>query len=143
MTRFLSRMTDQTLRSVDLGRTEALRLGKATTRVRLVGPNGTDQSWSRGKLAGKQAIDLPVELPGFYQLSAAEGDGAMRVLERESFAANVDPRESDLRKPAAVTRRDPRGKSTLRAKQRVELWHGLGALLLLMVLGESYLTRRG
>ena len=61
---------------------------------------------------------------------------------RESFAANVDPAESDLRRgklPAVARRRASGGRAT----RRVEIWHLLGALALLTLLGESLLVRRG
>jgi len=38
---------------------------------------------------------------------------------------------------------DPQGLPGVEAHRRVELWHGIAAALLLFLLGEALLTRRG
>jgi hypothetical protein len=143
LVRYLSRVSlEESRRSVEVGARETVPLPPTLRQLRLLGPGGGEQSWSRRKLADKRELAIPVEAPGFYQLSASGLDGVMRPLERESFAANVDARESDLRQP---TERAKRGADVpvVRAKQRVELWHAVGVVLLLLLLGESFVIRRG
>ena len=74
--------------------------------------------------------------------AVAGTDGVLHVVERESFMANVDARESDLRrrKPGAGDRRPG---VAAKATRRVELWHGIGAFLLVLLVLESFLVRRG
>ena len=100
-------------------------------------------SKSARELVGKPHVVIPVEQPGFYQLSVAAADTVLHTLERESFMANVDPRESDLRKLGAGAKAPRLQASVAKATRRVELWHGLGALLLLFLVVESFLIRRG
>ena len=131
-------------RSVEVGRSLTLKLPGRTRKLRLVGPAGLEQQWTSRELSGRSSVEIPVPAAGFYKLSAAGADAVLRALPRESFMANINPAESDLR-PARLSGRAG-GKSahaTARATRRVELWHGLGALLLLLLLSEGFLTRRG
>jgi hypothetical protein len=142
MIRYLSRVPLQgPRRSVYVGTTESFELSKGTKEVRLSGPSGIDHQWSKRQLAGKENLEIPVDAPGFYQLAASGHDGVLRPLDRESFVANVDARESDLRQTGQPGQ-GPR-VPLVRAKQRVELWHAVSALLLILLLGEAVLVRRG
>jgi len=109
-------------------------------QLRLNGPGGLERQWSAARLAEQHELAFLVNEPGIYQLSVIGRDGASHPLERESFAANVDPRESDLRREVFASGLAAGG---VRAKQRVELWHGLGALLLFFLVCEALLVRRG
>jgi hypothetical protein len=142
LVRYLGRVSLEAPRhSVEVGSREPIAIVPAMRQLRLSGP-GSERSYTHRELAEKTTLEIPVEQPGFYNLSASGQGGTLHPLERERFAANVDPKESDLR------RSGPGGKSAapglaVRAKQRVELWHGVGVLLLLLLLGESFLVRRG
>lgn len=146
MARYLSRGDiDPPRRAVLVGAEAELPVPRGMTQLRLTHPDGREQLWTRRQLAGKRAVTVRVSLPGLHVLAGAPGAGAaaLQTLERESFVANVDPRESDLRKARleADGGRSAGGEAA-RARVRVELWHGVGALLLLLLLGEALITRR-
>jgi hypothetical protein len=142
MIRYLSRAPSQApRRSVEVGGSETVPLARGVKQVRLLGPQGIERQWSRAQLADKESIEVPADLPGFYYLSG--GGSVLRPLERESFVANVDPKESDLRKVTAAVAGKAAAVAAVRAKQRIELWHGVGIALLLLLLGESFIIRRG
>jgi hypothetical protein len=131
-------------RSAEVGRSLTFRIPSHTQQLRLVGPGGLEQLWTKRELSGRPTIEIPVPAAGFYKLSTAGTDGVLLALERESFVANINPAESDLRKAKLTKRQRGLGASgTARATRRVELWHGLGALLLLLLIAEGFLTRRG
>ena len=144
MVRYLSRVALYgTSSDVKVGRLKTFQPAKGTRQVHLVLPDGGELNWSARELAGKPRVEIPVERPGFYQLGVAAADGVLHTLERESFMANVDPAESDLRKLGAGARPARLQAAGAKATRRVELWHGLGALLLLFLVFESFLIRRG
>jgi len=71
----------------------------------------------------------------------------MRPRPSASFAVTLDPAESDPTPlpPARVAALKTGGGASAGAhapKRRVELWHALGAALLLLLLGEAILLRR-
>jgi len=75
-------------------------------------------------------------------------NGTARPLPGADFVANVDPRGADTRRvgpaelPTGAAAGQPAGEAA-QGRRRVELWHGLAAALLLFLLGEAILTRRG
>lgn len=111
--------------------------------------------WGKGRVilwvstVDRTWTDFPIR-PGFMPLMqetvrylhgnrtvSTENTNAMDVKEN----ANADPRESDLTR-ATQRERDTSTGHAPRAKQRLELWHGLGVLLLCFVLAESVLSFR-
>ena len=82
-----------------------------------------------------------MDRPGFYRLTA-EIDGRLRSLPARSFVANTDPVESDLQQGRLTPRHVGAVKGD-RLTHQVELWHALGVALLLILLLESFLCRRG
>ena len=143
MVRYLSRsQQESSRRSIVVGTSARIRLPRGTRQLRLVGPSSRERHWSSAQLAGRSSLEVPVPEPGFYSLSFAGADGVLRPLERDSFAANLDPRESDPRKRATAQVTPAQSPRAL-AVQRVELWHALGVALLLLLLLESFLIRRG
>lgn len=142
--RYLSRLpVHAPRRSVEVGSDFTFRLPRHVRQLRLNGPAGMEQIWSARDLAGRKSVQIAVPEPGFYRLSVTGSDGVVQALERESFMANVNPAESDLRKARLAPPRAGAGKNGGRAVRRVELWHGLGALLLVLLLAEAFVTRRG
>lgn len=124
-----------------VGRRLTFTLPKAAKALRVVEPGGRELLLQRSALGGKPAT-VTVERPGFYRLQEVSATGELRPLPRESFAANIDAREADLRRgrlPAGPTA----AATSSTAKRRIELWHGLGLMLLLLLFGEALLTRRG
>ncbi|MCC6748643.1 MAG: VWA domain-containing protein [Deltaproteobacteria bacterium] len=141
--RYLSRAPDpQQRRALTVPGRYLLDPVPVRQHLRLVTPSGEEQSWTAKQLARRATLELHADQPGFYRLTAVSDEGRVTALERQSFAANVDPAESDLRKGTLQTSKVD-GRRMARAKQRVELWHAVGVALLLLLLLESIFTRRG
>lgn len=114
-----------------------------TTELRLrIAPEGATRRWGGAALRGGRVIEVLADQPGFYRLSAVVGD-EVRPLQNESFAANVDLAESQLAAGTLPARAARGGATAGPARQQIELWHAVGLLALLLLLGESWLTRRG
>ena len=83
---------------------------------------------------------------GIYRVRSAGADGTFVRQPAQDFVVNLDPRESDPTRLAAEQRPDrvaaARAGATKPPKHRVELWHALSALLLVVLLLESLLTLR-
>jgi hypothetical protein len=82
---------------------------------------------------------------GLYRVRAAGPDGVFVAQTAQDFAVNLDPRESDPAQLAPDKRPDRIAVASAGAKppkHRVELWHELSAILILIVLGESLLSVR-
>jgi hypothetical protein len=82
---------------------------------------------------------------GLYRVRGAGADGTFAAQPGQDFAVNLDPRESDPtrltpeKRPDRVAASRAGGKAP---KHRVELWHALSVVLILIVLFESLLTLR-
>jgi hypothetical protein len=82
---------------------------------------------------------------GLYRVRAAGPDGAFVAQTAQDFAVNLDPRESDPAQLAPDKRPDRIAVSSPGAKppkHRVELWHALSAILIVIILVESLLSVR-
>ena len=85
--------------------------------------------------------------PGIYRVRGAGADGAAGPPRpADGFVVNIDaarirPRPPGPRPPPRPHARPP-PPARQPPKRRVELWHGLAALLILLVLVESLLTLR-
>jgi hypothetical protein len=132
-----------------VGRPYAIPLGRGDSRLEVRLPSGQGHLYEAGEIQGREnLVYLDTEEPGFYRVLAAAGaTGQPRERAAAEFVINVDPHESDLRHvtPAKAERR-VLAAATSRAQpgmRRVELWHGVAAALLLLLLGEALLVRRG
>ena len=74
------------------------------------------------------------------------GHGVMRPRREATFVVNTEATESD---PTALDRDTLKrlavgggAKTAAAPRRRVELWHTLGAILLVLLLGEALLLRR-
>lgn len=133
-----------------IGQPRDIRLQAGDTRVEVSLPSGKKRLFER--LGGRQVLTFNDTIePGFYRVAAAGDSGVLRPRPAEFFVVNVEPSESDLQPPppgrlAALQRpltQDQGGSESGGApKRQVELWHYLGALLLLLLLGESLLLRQ-
>lgn len=141
--RYLGRTNfGQPRRSVEVGKQVTVSAPAGATQLRMVGPGARERGWTAEQLASGGGVKVQVERPGFHRLSFTSGDGIIHPLARESFAANVNPLESDLRtREQAGGQEGPQAPRQL-ATRKVELWHGLGALLLVILLLEAVLIRR-
>jgi hypothetical protein len=82
---------------------------------------------------------------GLYHVRAAGPDGSFVAETAQDFAVNLDPRESDPTRLAPEKRPDRIAVASPGAKppkHRVELWHALSALLIVILLVESLLSVR-
>jgi hypothetical protein len=82
---------------------------------------------------------------GLYRVRAAGPGGSFVAQTAQDFAVNLDPRESDPARLAPEKRPDRIAVSSPGAKppkHRVELWHALSAILILILLVESLLSVR-
>jgi len=95
--------------------------------------------------AGQSLAFLGTDQIGLYRVRAAGPDGTFVRQPTQDFAVNLDPRESNSTRLAAEKRPDRIAVSSAGAKppkHRVELWHGLAAGLIILLLAESMLSLR-
>jgi hypothetical protein len=103
-----------------------------------VGKRATDGASHSVVFAGTDQL-------GLYHVRGAGADGTFTAQPAQDFAVNLDPRESDPARLAPAKRPDRLAAARPGAhapKHRVELWHGLSALLILLLLLESVLSLR-
>jgi hypothetical protein len=86
--------------------------------------------------------------PGAYRVRTAGDDDALSERKGDLFVVNVDPRESDParlppeRRPGADEAQKAQARGVPPPTHRVDLWHGLAALIVGFVFVESLLTLR-
>jgi hypothetical protein len=130
-----------------VGKPQAIALAEGDTRVEVTMPSGRKLVFGSERLAGRRQLQFSgVDEPGIYRVAVASESGALRDRPGAGFAANLEPRESDLRKLspaglAAVTGAAPTARHGA-AQRRVELWHGIAAVLLGLLLLEALLTQQ-
>jgi hypothetical protein len=131
-----------------IGQRHDIGLTNGDSRVEVALPSGARRLFDKERVAGRRALGFSeTEEPGVYRVSVAGADGVMKPRPSASFVVTLDPAESDPA-PLAPSRLlalktgggAPAGARPL--KRRVELWHALGAALLLLLLGEAILLRR-
>ncbi|HEY3354922.1 MAG TPA: BatA domain-containing protein [Polyangia bacterium] len=123
-----------------------LAAGDARLEIRL--PDGVTRLYEPAEVLGHEVfVFRDTEEPGIYRVQAAAAGQSLRERASAAFVINVDPRESDLRHLAP--QKVPTGGAAKAGakpeagRRRVELWHGVAALLLLVMLGETFIVRRG
>jgi len=95
--------------------------------------------------AAKSVVFAGTDQIGLYHVRGAGADETFAGLPAQDFAVNLDPRESDPGRLAPEKRPDRMAAARTGAqapKHRVELWHALAAILILLVLLESLLSLR-
>jgi hypothetical protein len=136
-----------------VGHARDLPVAPEDTRVEITGPTGGGAGtrkvvFSGDRLRGRQTVTFTETTePGIYHVAAATGGDALRPRPAADFVVNLDPRGSDVRRvdPAAMPSGGPTagaGAPAQAPKRRVELWHGLAAALLVLLLAEGALARR-
>jgi hypothetical protein len=98
-------------------------------------------------VAGRKTLGFSeTDAPGVYRVTVAGRDGILRPRPQATFVVNLDPAESDLLRitPERLAQLQAGGgaRAVKAPRRRVELWHALGAGLLLLLLGEAVLLRR-
>ena len=114
------------------------------TKLEVRGPTGTF-TYEGERLAGKSAIRFSrTDEPGIYHVIGTDATGATGAREELDFAVNIDPRGSDLTL-AEADALPPSGSGSNqpaeRGTRRVELWHAVAGLLLLLLIIEGLLVR--
>jgi len=84
-----------------------------------------------------------------YHVATAAADGTLEPRPALDFAVNLDAKESDFAKarvsaPAAAGAGERSAQASADAPtRRIELWHAVAAALLVFLLLEGTITRRG
>ncbi len=143
LVRYLGRGTSgDPLKPLEVGATAKITPPRGATLMVVADPGGQERRWADQSLQGAEPLAFTITRPGLHRVSFAGADGVIRSLPRQSFVANVNPQESDLRPRAAAGALAEDGAPRVKAMRRVELWHGLAALLLALVLLEALILRR-
>lgn len=109
-------------------------------------PDGSVWVGRREQAGGGRSLTfLGTDLLGSYRVRAAGADGTYADQIGQDFVVNLDPRESDTTRLASDKRPDRIAVSSPGAKhpkQKIELWHFLSVVLILILLAESLLSLR-
>lgn len=132
-----------------VGQRHDIPLAAGDSRVEVTLPSGRTRTFESDRLTGRRALAF-VETgePGVYRVTvAAKGQEALRPRPSSTFVVNVDAAESDLRhigadRLAQLASGGTSSKGAQAPRRRVELWHAMGAGLLLLLLLEAVLLRR-
>jgi len=115
-------------------------------KLEIRGPDGVGAVFEGDRLANRSSVRFgKTDHPGVYRVIGTDQTGATRDRDELAFVINVDPRGSDLTPaqtsalPASGT-----GSATTPAdnQRRVELWHALAAIVLLLLVAEGVLVQR-
>ncbi|MEJ7598734.1 MAG: BatA domain-containing protein [Kofleriaceae bacterium] len=115
-------------------------------KLEVRGPESLGTSFEGDRLAGRATVRFTrTDRPGIYRVIGTDQTSSARERGELAFVVNLDPRGSDLT-PAPATALPPSGTgggdTPIDSSRRVELWHALGAALLLLLLAEGLLVQR-
>jgi hypothetical protein len=129
-----------------VGQRREIALAPDERRLEITKPDGTVWVASKDRGGGSRTIVFTeTDEPGAYHVRAAGADGMLGDRAGDGFVVNIEPRESNPERLAADKRPDRKPAAAPAGpppKRRVELWHGLAALMIILVLFESLLTLR-
>jgi len=115
-------------------------------KLEIRGPDGLGTVFEGERITGRSSVRFgKTERPGVYRVIGTDQTGATRERAELAFVVNVDPRGADLTPaPAsALPASGTSGNATPHDEQRrIELWHALAAVLLLLLLAEGILVQR-
>ncbi|HWO26192.1 MAG TPA: BatA domain-containing protein [Kofleriaceae bacterium] len=115
-------------------------------KLQIQGPDGTSAIFEGDRITGRTSVRFTrTDRPGVYRVLGTDPSNVTRPRDDLAFVVNVDPRGSDLTPaPASALPASGRGGGSGPAddQRRVELWHGLAAALLLLLLIEGLLVQR-
>lgn len=115
-------------------------------KLQVQGPENINAIFEGDRITGRSSVRFTrTEHPGVYRVLGTDMAGTLRTRDELGFVVNVDPRGSDLTPapPAALPASGHGGGSApVDDTRRVELWHGLAAALLLLLLVEGLLVQR-
>jgi hypothetical protein len=115
-------------------------------KLEVRGPDGLGAVFEGDRISGRSSVRFTrTDRPGIYKVIGTDQAGATRERDELAFVVNLDPHGSDLT-PAPPSMLPASGTSTASApddhRRRVELWHAIAAILLLLLLAEGLLVQR-
>ncbi|MEO8840776.1 MAG: BatA domain-containing protein [Kofleriaceae bacterium] len=115
-------------------------------KLEIRGPDGTGAVFEGDRIAARNSVRYGrTDRPGIYRVVGTDRTGATHDRDELAFAINVDPIGSDLTPaPTASLPTSGTGGATVPtdSTRRVELWHALAAIVLLLLLAEGILVQR-
>ncbi|HEX7701205.1 MAG TPA: hypothetical protein VF403_10795, partial [Kofleriaceae bacterium] len=115
-------------------------------KLEIRGPDGTGAVFEGDRIAARSSVRYGrTDRPGIYRVVGTDQTGATHDRDELAFAINVDSTGSDLTAaPAASLPTSGTGGATAPTDntRRVELWHALAAIVLLLLLAEGILVQR-
>jgi hypothetical protein len=115
-------------------------------RLEVRGPDGIGAVFEGDRITGRSSVRFgKTDRAGTYRVIGTDQTGATRDREELAFVVNVDARGSDLTMAPdkALPESGTGGGTPLTdTRRRVELWHALAALVLLLLLAEGILVQR-
>jgi hypothetical protein len=115
-------------------------------RLEVRGPEGIGAVFEGDRISGRSSVRFgKTDRAGIYRVVGTDQTGATRDREELAFVVNVDPRGSDLTMAAAAAlpaSGTGGGTPPTDTRRRVELWHALAALVLVLLLAEGLLVQR-
>nr|HEX4316965.1 BatA domain-containing protein [Kofleriaceae bacterium] len=115
-------------------------------KLEVRGPDNLGAVFEGERIDGRSSVRFArTERPGVYRVIGTDRAGATRERDELDFVVNIDPRGCDLA-PAPASMLPPSGAGTGGGPddetRRVELWHALAAILLVVLLVEGVLVQR-
>jgi hypothetical protein len=142
LTRFLGRAPlDTPAGGIKAGWPRPIIVRESWRRIFVRGPAAIKKQYAARQLTRKARLEIDAPLPGFYRLQVEDREGRRHPLRRAGFAANLDPRESDLKMASRKLSQKKAGKMR-KAMVKLPLWPYLGGLMLLLLVCESLVARR-
>lgn len=115
-------------------------------KLEIRGPSGVSSVFEGDRLTHRSTVRFRrTDLPGSYRAIGTDKTGGTRDRNELAFVVNVDTRGSDLSTapPSALPPSGTGGAGAAPTGQRrIELWHALAAIVLLLLLVEGALVRR-
>jgi hypothetical protein len=129
-----------------VGQRRDIALTPDERRLEITKPDGTVWVASKDRGGGTRTVLFTeTDEPGAYHVRTAGADGLLTERPADGFVVNIDPKESNPERLAPEKRPDRKAAAKPEGpppKRRVELWHALAGLLIVLVLFESLLTLR-
>lgn len=115
-------------------------------KLEVRGPRGSSAVFEGDRLTNRSVVRFRrTDHPGLYRVIGTDRTGVTRDHDELAFVVNLDPRGSDLAvaAPDALPVSGSSGANIpASSHRRVELWHALAAILLLLLLAEGVLVQR-
>jgi len=115
-------------------------------KLEVRGPDNLGAVFEGDRIMNRSSVRYGrTEKPGIYRVIGTVQTGATHERDELAFAINLDPRGSDLTAAAAsALPASGTGGASAPADntRRVELWHALAAIVLLLLLAEGILVQR-